>query len=275
MRSLWSCLTLLVLPAGPILGAEVSRLKQQGASTIYGTDAFSISVHNSGRLNDLKVGETVLFPLIALYTTPITFDTGKGLRVVQGESPPGGLSPRPPQVSQELKNGSARLEFRGDIAHQKIHDARPLCQFTETILIRPEGRVDLHWNFRWTDMVVWSNMTLQVLVKEEAVLGKRFWWTDGVYPRVGRFEDIASYARLPNGRGRPQEVWCDTSAGVLKILSRTNADMRITRWKPLAFPLGFSPGKVGYHQPMFPGVEDSLDLSLILPLPGGSGGAQT
>ncbi|MGC9317428.1 MAG: hypothetical protein ACP5KN_05260, partial [Armatimonadota bacterium] len=108
-------------------------LDESPDSVALGTDAFSVRVDHTGRLGPLTVGETEHIWLIALYTTPISFETGEDVRAVQGETSRGGLGPPPERVHADLRGESATVVISRNCLREEILGGQPLYHLTQII----------------------------------------------------------------------------------------------------------------------------------------------
>jgi hypothetical protein len=139
-------LTCLLVVVGPAL-AQVRALKETPTNVLLGTDAFSLNVEQSGTLRNIKLGETVLWSFVGIYSNPNSTEDDKPVRCCQAESP--GLGDRPPQMTTDFANGAATVVITRDCSHPKLYNNEPFWKLRQTVLVQPDGLVRVTYNCRF------------------------------------------------------------------------------------------------------------------------------
>ena len=160
-------LTATCLLAQPEAVRELSRRDQ---TVTLGTARFRATVEPTGTLRDVRVGETQLVSFIALYTTPTSPETGKGVRGCQAETP--GLGDRPPQVDVSFADGAAQVVITRVCSHPQVLDNAPLWRLRETVRLGSRGELDLRYQCSFDRLMRWGGFSLATALTMDAVRGK-------------------------------------------------------------------------------------------------------
>lgn len=235
-----------------------------------GNDAFSVKVERTGKISDITANGRQYVWLLTLYTTPVTFDTGKGLRAVQGETSPGGIGPVPELPEPELRGDCYVLTISRDCSREEIYGGQPLYHLTQTIEVHPEGYLHLRYEFDWLRFFVMSSATLNVVLNAEQFTGRTFWADYGGYVSQGSFTEGADYSRHEGLRGalRTLEVACD--AGPFHLWVERGEQVSGSRWGSTKYyPVGLAVPKAGRRAEIYPGTHSVLELSIKLPVANG------
>jgi hypothetical protein len=152
------------LPAAPEAVRELSR---QGPSVTLGTSAFRLTVEPTGTLRDVRVSDTQLLSFIALYTTPTSPETGKGVRGCQAETP--GLGDRPPQMDVTTSDGAAQVAITRVCSHPQVLDNAPLWRLVETVQVSPRGELHVRYRCHFDRLLRWGGFSVAVALTMDAV----------------------------------------------------------------------------------------------------------
>jgi len=243
----------------------VRVLERTEHSVRLGNDAFSATVDRTGKLSAIGAGGHEHIWLLTLYTTPVTFDTGKGIRAVQGETSVGGIGPAPELAEPELRGECCVLTISRDCARQEIHGGAPLYHLTQTIEVHPEGYLHLRYEFDWLRFFVMSSASLNVVLNAQEFTGRTFWADYGSHVHRGALTEGKDYSRMEGMRGgvRTLEVACD--AGPFHLWVDRGGDVSGSRWSNTKYyPIALRVPGTARHAEMYPGMRTVLELGIKL-----------
>ncbi len=251
-------------------GEPVRVLERTEHAVTLGTDAFSATVDRTGKLSAIKVGGREYVWMIALYTTPVTFDTGKGLRAVQGETGKGGIGPAPELPEPEQRGECCVVTISRDCSRQEIDGGDPLYHLTQTIEVHPEGYVHLRYEFDWLRFFVMNNADLNVVLNAEQFTGRAFWADYGSYVRRGIFTEGKDYSRMEGIKGAVRTLEVDCEAGPFDLWVDRGGSVSAARWGGTKYyPVSLRVPNAGHHTEVYPGTRSVLELSIKLPMSDG------
>ncbi|MBU0609029.1 MAG: hypothetical protein KKI08_14175 [Armatimonadetes bacterium] len=177
-RQAWSsgarCLLALcaALVAVPLLaqGEAIRELSRQGQTVTLGTPRFRATIEPTGTLRDVRVGDTQLISFIALYTTPTSPETGKGVRGCQAETP--GLGDRPSAMDVTFADGGAQVIITRVCSHPQVLENAPLWRLRETVRLSPQGELSLQYDCRFDRLLRWGGFNVATALTMDAVRGQ-------------------------------------------------------------------------------------------------------
>ncbi len=109
-------------------------LESSDAAVTIGSEAFSVTVESTGRLANLQAGGTKSVSFVAMYSSPASFETGKGVRAVQGERGEArGIGPIPETIAAEKRGERYLVDIKRTAARKEICGGAPLYDLHQTV----------------------------------------------------------------------------------------------------------------------------------------------
>lgn len=266
MRATGTVALLLIASLAAAQHEPVRVLERAEHSMTLGNDTFSVTVDRTGKLGAISAGDREYVWMIALYTTPVSFETGEGIRAVQGETARGGIGPAPELPEPELRGGYCVLTISRDCSREEIRAGEPLYHLTETIQVHPEGYLSLRYDFQWLRFLVMHSAGLNVVLNGEQFTGRTFWADYGAHVQQGIFTPGKDYSRHEGLRGalRTLKVACDR--GPFHLWVDRGEQVSGSRWSEgKYYPISLTVPGTGYRGEIYPGMRSILEFSIKLP----------
>lgn len=255
----------LSVAASSAASGQVRVLEDGGTYVVVGTDDFSLRIDRSGAIGPIMVGDTEWSWLIRLYTTPISFETGKPIRAVQGESGRG-LGPLPDTVQAQQRGECVSVVIVRQAAREEIRGGAALYQLTETVTVHPGGLINLRYEFDWRRFLRMHRADL-VIALRAAPLDGCPWWADFtshvLHGTISADPDIHSLAGI---KGDMRTFTVDCGEGDLQLWINEGDDVTVQRWNPKDYAFFLHVPHTGYLAELYPGVRSVLDVDIVLPL---------
>lgn len=253
---------LVALLASLPAGAQVRELKTDGQGVTLGTDAFSLTVEKTGTLRAVKVGATVLFPFVALYTNPTsTEEDGKPVRCCQAEQP--GLGDRPSQVTTSFAGGTATIIILRDCSHPKLYGNAPIWNLRETVTVQPDGLIRVNYQCRFLRFLPGMSWTAVFAGAMPEFTG-RAW--------QGQIPTMTIQGTIPDSLPKRDEttgLWglsLASSRGPVQFTFGQTSRVEVNNWGQYLEVGAMLPNLPHGGQPMYRGVQQEITVSLKLPV---------
>ncbi len=260
---------MLVLSVGGFANAQraLQILERTQDAVTIGNETFSVTVENSGRLENLQAGGTTYVSFIALYPYIYSPELGHDVRAVQGEQPPSGLGPLPESIDIELRGDRYLVRIMRTVARDEVYEGAPLCEMAETIDIRPNGYVQLRYEFNWLRYFVPNSLCVALALRPDTFRESPF-WADYTTHRVrGQFTDDKNYTRIEGLRGNLRTLQVDSPEGPFDLWIDECSSVQSSRWgEGRYYAVLLTVPKTGRDQPMYRGITSTLSFSIKLPI---------
>jgi len=247
-------------------GEPVRVLEDGGSFAVVGTDEFSLRIDSSGAIGQVMVGETEWSWLIRLYTTPISFETGEGIRAVQGEGARG-LGPVPETIRPELRGDTCSIVIEREAAREEILGGAPMYHLTQTVTVHPTGRIGLRYEFEWLRFLQMRSAQV-IIALRAAPLDGCAWWADFtsnvLHGTISAEPDAKS---LDEVKGALRSFTVDCGDADLSLWIADSGRVTAQRWNPQDYAFFVRVPHTGYGTEVYPGVRSVVDLDLLLPIP--------
>ncbi len=240
-------------------------LQSTDQAVTIGTDAFSVTVHSSGRMDALQAGGVKYVSFIALYTSPSSFQTGKGVRAVQGETGEDrGIGPLPDSITAEKRGDRYFIAINRTAARKEICDGQPLYELHQTVEIAPNGVLRARYEFNWLRFCRIGRPTIYVALATETFADLTFWADYTTRCQHGAFSEGEDYAPFTKLKGPLRTMRVDCPAGPFDLWIDAGSSVTSTRW-------GERYNSIGLYVPkasgmMYPGVTSVVQFTIKVPL---------
>ncbi len=240
-------------------------LQSTDQAVTIGTDAFSVTVHSSGRMDALQAGGVKYVSFIALYTSPSSFQTGKGVRAVQGETGEDrGIGPLPDSITAEKRGDRYFIAINRTAARKEICDGQPLYELHQTVEIAPNGVLRARYEFNWLRFCRIGRPTIYVALATETFADLTFWADYTTRCQHGAFSEGGDYAPFTKLKGPLRAMRVDCPAGPFDLWIDAGSSVTSTRW-------GERYNSIGLYVPkasgmMYPGVTSVVQFTIKVPL---------
>jgi len=240
-------------------------LQSTDRAVTIGTQAFSVTVHSSGRIDALQAGGINYVAFIALYTSLSSFDTDNTVRAVQGEGGRG-IGPLPDAVSAEKRGDRYFIAIKRTAARQEICGGRPLYHLDETVEVAPNGVLRVRYEFAWLRFFAIGKPAVYVALTGDTFRDLTFWADYTTHCQRGTFGGGNGYATFEQLRGPLRALRVDCPSGPFDIWIYTDGSVTSARW-------GEQYSSLGLHVPkatgtVYSGVASVVEFVIKVPLPG-------
>jgi hypothetical protein len=249
----------LLVGVGPAL-AQVRALKEAPTGVTLGTDRFSLSVDQSGTLRAIKVGETVLWSFVGIYSNPTSTEDDKPVRCCQAETP--GLGDRPPQMTTAFADGAATVVITRDCSHPKLYNNEPFWKLRQTVLVQPDGLVRVTYNCRFLRYL--SNMSwMAVFAGAMPEFTGRKW--SAQIPNMTLSGEIPAGLPKRGDLAGAWEVLLESSQGPVRVSFGDASRVELGDWGQY-LQVGAMLADMPNSGPVYRGVEREMTVTIQLPI---------
>ncbi|MFO7947153.1 MAG: hypothetical protein R6V19_10080 [Armatimonadota bacterium] len=256
------CVLLVLVPCGAKVHG-LSVIEQTDSAVTIGSEAFSVQVQNSGRIEAVKAGDTEYVSFIALYTQPSAFRSDDNVRAVQGEGEGRNLGPVEAPISVEKRGERYLLHLHRTAAREEIRNGQPLYTLDETIEISPQGVLNISYHFHFLRICAIGGPTVYVALNSQTFDGQSYTAIHRNYGVHGTFSAAEGVREYPGIEGDMRSLWADFPSGQLALWTSGAERISSVRWGDRYMSVGMRVGRGLWY----PGTEKTLHFTLKIPLP--------
>ena len=257
-------LAVLCVASGAVAQPPPLRILESSETAVtIGSDAFSVKVESTGRLANLQAGGTEYVSFVAMYSSPASFETGKGVRAVQGESGEArGIGPVPETITAEQRGERYLVDIKRTAARQEILAGAPLYDLHQTVEIAPNGVVSLRYQFDWRRFFNPGSPTVYVALTAGTFGGLTYWADHSANCIRGEFAEGKDYTRYEGLKGSMRSMRAETPAGPFDLWIDTPNGVTSTRWGEQYCAIGLQV----LRRLVYPGTKSNVEFTIRVPL---------
>ena len=261
-----SAVMLAVLCVVPVAAEQPPPLRiLEGSSTAVtiGNDAFSVKVDSTGRLSNLQAGGIEYVSFVAMYSSPTSFETGKGVRAVQGETGEArGIGPIPEKIAAEQRGERYVVNIKRTAERQEICGGAPLYDLHQTVEVAPNGTVNLRYEFAWRRFFDPGSPTIYVALAGPTFTGLSYWADHSDNCIKGEFTEGANYTKYEGLSGSMRSMRAETPAGPFNLRIDTSNGIVSTRWGEQYCAIGLQV----LRGLVYPGISSKVEFTIRVPV---------
>jgi len=264
MRSVMSAVLALLCMGGSISAAypPLKVMQASDQAVTVGSEAFSVEVGSTGRVQKLQAGGVEYVSFIALYTGPTSFETGKSIRAVQGEGPGRDLGPAPSSITAERRGERYFIPIRHVAAREEICGGDPLYELLQTVEIAPSGALNLRYEVTYLRFFQMGRPIIYVALAAKTFAGLTYWADYSGRCEHGVFTEDKEHTKFEGLDGPLRSMQVDCPAGPFTMWLDTDTRVTSTRWGDAYDSIGLA--VVGGQ--VYAGVRDVVQYTIKVPL---------
>jgi len=255
------CLCSMPLAVGHARETEVRLLDGSEQNGTWGTDAFQIHVHQSGRLGSVKVGSLELIQQAGgFHASPVIPNSDKSARCVLKPTDSG-----KPIMTSRNENSHRVFNFDYVVTADEILDGAALCRVRQKVTVTSGGEITVVYEYEWLQTVNWHVFRVLTKFNEAACQQHGYQILIGDQAYVGTLEP-GPPAKQRFGRKLFDQLTIASDVGPFHFVWTEPAKSSL-HWNQSVF-LDMRPPRVDHRTAViYPDYKSTIAYRILLPVP--------